>query len=1113
MLRLMLGRMDRSRPTLTQRMDREIAAKLKAGSGPMMLIVPEQFTLGAEQALIKEGHLDGLLGVDVLSLKRLAYRVFEEVGAPAGQMVDAHGRQMIMTRAILECEKNLEVYQKSAAQSGFQSKMADFVDELKSAQFGTADLDAALAKLEGSRLLSRKLTDIKAVMTAYENLLGDERFDEADRAEQLVQAILKSERLKHTQIYLDGFYTFSELDFKIVGALIEQAPDVTMTLITDDLEKARDGMIFVIADQTKNKMIQMAQEAGKPFEVINVQDAADDDEKRRDVPEDLQALEAQCFAAVPDVCGAAPLHIDICECSDLRGEAEEAARQIVGLVRDGGYRYKDIGILVGDIEQMGGPIRRALSFYEIPCFVDQPQSVVGQPLIDCLISALEVAARHFETRDVLAFGKSLFSPVRPEDMMDLENYVIVTGINHSHWQKPFNREAPDMPRSLQALDDIRTVLTAPLIQLEQALKKAKTYREHMMAVMAFLDGLKVQEKLDASAAQAVSDQDFEKASRDNQIWNVLMTVFEQIDTALSDEACDLDAFIQVFKNGLASYDIGVLPEDPDVIAITDPFRSRHMGKKVMLVIGANEGLLPPESIQFPILSERERREMSAVGLDLHQDKQYHQIQNQYTLYLQLASVSEKLSFYYAMKGEDGKPLRRARILYQIMAVFPQMKIRSTLLFDPEKTWNWITGFDGTKNIAYSEAAGRTPRVVAVARRFEAAETVHKSVSLTPAAFDLKPHLAQKLIGPELVLSATDCRQYSACAWRYFIASELRPVPREPYEVTLPDIGNVMHQMIDLFFKELKAQKVELDAMSAAERDAWVEAILNQILKQIHGAVFDSSAAFHYQGRKLRRMGRRTMAALAEHMKKGRFQVVDSEHHFKYPLTAGDLIKPVMIQGSIDRLDRMEKDGISYYKVIDYKTGHDAITPADIYYGLSPQLLAYLEAAVQYGLEQDEQAEAAAGFYFYISDPITDISGKTGAQALSELEKKFQMKGIFLDNPAVINALDDEAEGASNIFMKGRAKSEYRYDGKGMKAVLWKNRRNYEANARGILSGKIAPDPYVRQNETACDRCRFSEICGFVKEMDPRIFRFLDDSMKQAELLERIEKEQQNEVDH
>ncbi|MGN0194242.1 MAG: PD-(D/E)XK nuclease family protein [Pseudoramibacter sp.] len=1113
MLRLMLGRMDRSRPTLTQRIDREIAAELRAGGGPMILVVPEQFTLGAEQALIKEGHLDGLLGVDVLSLKRLAYRVFEEVGAPAGQMVDEHGRQMIMTRAILECQNTLEVYQKSAAQAGFQKKMAAFVDELKSAQFGTADLDAALDQLGTSRLLSRKIQDIKAVMTAYENLLGDERFDEADRAEQLVQAILRSEKIRHTSIYLDGFYTFSELDFKIVGALIQRARNVTMTLVTDDPEKARDGMIFGIAEQTRAKMIRMAQDVGEPFEIIGLQDDPKEDQKMDDVPEDLQALEAQCFAAVPEACGVAPKHIAICECSDLWSEAEEAAREIVGLVRDGGYRYQDIGILVGDIDQLGGPIRRALSFYEIPCFVDQPQSVIGQPLIDCLLSALETAARHFETRDVLAFGKSLFSPVGPEDMMDLENYVIVTGVNHSQWQKPFTREAADMPRTLSELDAVRAALTAPLIQLDEALKNAKTYREHLMAVTAFLDRLKVQDKLDASADQAVSDQDFEKASRDNQIWNVLMTVFEQIDTALSEEACSLDAFIQVLKNGLASYDIGVLPEDPDVIAITDPFRSRHLGKKVMLVIGANEGLLPQESVQFPILSERERREMSGVGLDLYQDKQYHQIQNQYTLYLQLASVSEKLSFYYGMKGEDGKPLRRARILYQILAVFPKLKVRSTLLFDPEKSWNWITGFEGTKNIAYSDAAGRTPRAAAVAKRFEAADALKKPARLTPGYFDLAPRLAQGLIGPELVLSATDARQYSACAWRYFIASELKPVPREPYEVTLPDIGNVMHQMIDAFFKNLKASGRKLDTLSAAERDAWVEAILDGILKQIHGAVFDSSAAFHYQGRKLRRMGRRTMAALAEHMQKGRFEVVDSEHHFKYRLDSGRLGKPVVIHGSIDRLDRMEKDGISYYKVIDYKTGLDAITPADIYYGLSPQLLAYLDAAVRYGLARREQAEAAAGFYFYISDPITDVSGKTGAQVLNELEKKFQMKGIFLDNQTVIDALDDEAEGASNIFMKGRAKSEYRYNGDGMKAVLWKNRRNYEDNAKGILSGKIAPNPYVRQHETACDRCRLSEICGFVKEMDPRIFRVLDDSMKQAELLERIEKEQQNEVDH
>ena len=35
--------------------------------------------------------------------------------------------------------------------------------------------------------------------------------------------------------------------------------------------------------------------------------------------------------------------------------------------------------------------------------------------------------------------------------------------------------------------------------------------------------------------------------------------------------------------------------------------------------------------------------------------------------------------------------------------------------------------------------------------------------------------------------------------------------------------------------------------------------------------------------------------------------------------------------------------------------------------------------------------------------------------------------------------------------------------------------------RGILKGRIAPAPYKRKKETACDYCRYRDVCGF----DPR----------------------------
>ena len=76
----------------------------------------------------------------------------------------------------------------------------------------------------------------------------------------------------------------------------------------------------------------------------------------------------------------------------------------------------------------------------------------------------------------------------------------------------------------------------------------------------------------------------------------------------------------------------------------------------------------------------------------------------------------------------------------------------------------------------------------------------------------------------------------------------------------------------------------------------------------------------------------------------------------FELSIGKDIKPYKIEteegasisvyGVIDRVDVMEKNGETYVRIIDYKTGKKEFKLSDILFGLNMQMLIYMEALCQ-----------------------------------------------------------------------------------------------------------------------------------------------------------------------
>lgn len=1107
-MRIILGRPGLDGVSPRTQVYEEIKEATLAGKGGLILLVPEQYTLGAEQALMAHLNKPGLMGIEVLSLGRLATRVFQEVGGIIRTVVDDHGRRMLLAKSLGKVRSGLTLYKKSASRPGFLGELAAFIGELKQNRINGEALEAAAQGLEENSLLRQKLRDMATLYESYEGELGTERWDEDTRADMLCERIPQSDQLQGATVWIDGFFTFSTSDFAIIEALAGQVKGLTMSLVGDIDPLAPDASIFSICRATCETMAAIAKGSGQEFQVISL--------SKEGPKTPLSYLEGQLYAYCPKPWTGPVSGIKIFQAANPWEEARGAAQEILTLVRDGGYSYKDIAILCGDPGTQGGMIARALSAYGVPSFRDEAVAVSENPLIEGLLSALEAVERRYYGDALMAYAKSGFAGVDPEACNPLENYALAWGIKGGKWRVPFTQGGDSW--NLEDLNRGRETLMGPLMNLQEAMDGVETYRSRLTATVAFLEEIQAPQTLSSLGEALAEKGNYEAQSHFHQIWNVLMEVLEQIEGAMGDETCNLQEYRRILESGLATYTIGVLPTRRDVVTITDAFRSRGGKVKALLVLGANEGLLPAEDNHYTLLTESDRRRLAEAGITLQDNPSYRRSREDYAIYTQLTRATESLYLSYTLCDEEGQSQLPSSLVRGLRSVFPSLSVMGGT--PGEDDLKWLAGSQGTlEELGRRLAEGRTPALCALAQGYyredshwnAAYHQMERALEYRGVGDTLPVELVSAVYGTPVKTSISRLEQYRSCPFAHFIHYGLQPRPRAEYIVTPPDIGTLLHSVIDGVFKRAAGAGLALSELDGDTRNHWVEAELENQIPQMAGQVFESTGAYRFLGKKLKRVGIQTVRMLAEHLGQGDFTFKYSEHHFTQPVDSPALPKGTSVRGVVDRIDTYTKDGETFIKVIDYKTGAKAINLAEVYYGISLQLLVYMDAGMALASQEERETLCLPGgtFYFHVDDPMVSGEGLTGEDLQRELDKKFKMKGIFLDDPRVIAALDVENAKSSAIFEKGSALSRFNIEEFGdllryIEAII-------EESLVNILGGDITIAPYKMGNQTACDYCEYKSICQFDESLERCAYRVLREKITKELLLEEA-REDRDEVD-
>ena len=168
------------------------------------------------------------------------------------------------------------------------------------------------------------------------------------------------------------------------------------------------------------------------------------------------------------------------------------------LVRTCGYRYGEIAVITGNLEEYARLAAQVFEEADIPYFIDEKHSVMMNPFVEYLRAAMEMAVQGFPYESVFRYLRCGMSEVTREQADKLENYVLALGIRgYKKWSEKWVRVYRGMEaEKIQELNEIREIFAEEVRELAQGFGSGKkTVEEYCRILYEFIQKSNVWQKL------------------------------------------------------------------------------------------------------------------------------------------------------------------------------------------------------------------------------------------------------------------------------------------------------------------------------------------------------------------------------------------------------------------------------------------------------------------------------------------------------------------------------------------------------------------------------------------------------------------------------------------
>ena len=1105
-----------------------------------LIIVPDQFTMQTQKDLVMRSDRDGILNIDVLSFGRLSHRILEEVGTKEMPVLDDTGKSLVLQKVAADLKEQLPAMGSLLHKQGYIHEVKSAISEFMQYGISTQDMDKLITSAQKRGALAMKLKDLKTLYRGFQDYIRDHFITTEETLDVLRRSLSKSKILKGSVVVFDGFTGFTPIQNRLIQELMRVCAEtiVTVTIGVGEDPYKMDGeqKLFHLSKKTVADLEKLAAEA----EVERGEDLfVKGGPNRFAKAPALHYLEQNLFRYQYEPYAGEQQEIHMFEALSPREEVHQTALYIRHLIREQGMTYRDIAVVIGDLEGYASYVETEFGQLEIPCFLDRTRGIVLNPMIEYIKSALQLYIKDFSYDTVFHFLRSGMSDISREEIDELENYVIRTGARgYRTYSRLFTRRTEELQENAEGSEQAEEKTMERLNRIRQQFmdaveilhmgsqEKAGDYVSHLYD---FLEQNQVQQKLLNYQQQFEKEGDLSRAREYAQIYRLVMDLLDQVYELLGEEEISRQEFADILEAGFGEITVGTIPQSVDRIVVGDMERTRLKQVKVLFFLGVNDGNIPKNASKGGIISDMDREFLIESGTEMAPSpRQQMYIQRLY-LYLNMTKPSEQLYLSYAKVNSEGKGIRPSYLIDTVRKLFPAMSVeypqnRSRLeqiegrqegaRYLAEELREYVEGtlpeeerqdFYLMYRAYEADAAGRDLLTRAAFRRYRES--------------GLSRIVARALYGQQLENSVSRLETYAACACRHFLQYGLSLQEREEFGFEASDMGTVYHAVLENFAGKLAESNLTWWDFTEDFATKAVKESVEAYAATYGETVLYSSARNEYAITRMSRILTRTVLTLQKHLKQGSFQPDDYELSFRFAEDLDSIHvdlsedEKMHLQGRIDRIDVSEDAEHVYVKVIDYKSGNRKFDLAALYYGLQLQLVVYMNAAMEMESRKhpDKEIVPAALLYYHIDDPTIETPVElTDEQINEQILAKLRMNGVVNSDPEVVERLDRYMQDKSVVIPVEKKKDGSFSARSGvlsreeMQLISSYVDAKIRSIGREILDGKIAANPYEKGNEEACTYCAYKKVCGFDGSIPGYEKRQLEDLDKQA-LMQRMQK--------
>lgn len=1048
-------------------------------------IVPDQFNFEYNRLLYNFMGIEKFNRMEIINFSRAAKYIFIKYGGLRGKYADDTVKSVIMHSVLTRLcrEHSLEFYGKQASKTRFVPEALEIVKAFSAAGVSPDALMEKIAFLDEA--IRPKAKDIAVIFSAYSQSL--EQHGYKDNQTDMTEAAKKAAEHKFfegTEFFIDEFKSFTPDEYELLKIMIRDCSNVTVALTTEDVTP-NSFSLFDTVNTTAYKLSAAAKASDTAVNKIFMT------ENRRFENPELLFMRENILRSQRDAFDGKCENIKIYEAAEPYSEADYVAAEICRLVHEEGMHYSDIAVTARCPESYITMIEAAFKRSDIPLYTDTSEGISHKALIIFVRTALKLAcAKRFSSEDILRCVKTGFSGLDIEQTNILEEYCYKWNVDGEMWEEPFRISCDND----NIAENARLTVITPLLRLKKRLKSGKA-DEICRAVSDYLEDVKIADTVTKLAENCDNNEGMLLAVREaKQLWDMLCTLLQTFYRTLGNDEISGTDFEGLFDTAVSGMKLSSPPRTLDSVSFTAAHMSRFSNPRVIFVMGANEGVFPFAAKPSAIFSDKDAERFRAVDIEIGDSLREKNAEERFIAYSILSAAKERLYVTYSVAGVSGSPLYPSFAVKQLEAMFGDItldeKMLGTLFFctnEQNAYYQYIKNFR------------RNDPDIACIRKALEEYSVDNRAKLRSADEPLSAeHFisrknAAMLFGNNITLSASRLEDYRRCPFIYFCKKGLSIYPRQRMIMNAPAKGTAVHYCLCGFLQE--HSKDEFIKMSREE-------IADDMNKRLglYYASEDIGGSYGKSQRYRAAFGRlaETLTDIVYRLRLEFAQSDFSPSSFEYTLTYdenGDE-KPAVLRlsdntvvsfiGAVDRIDTYTKDGTTYIRVVDYKTGSKAFSLADLYYGINMQMLLYIFALTDPNVPKNKgkyhTAQPVGVLYMHAKDRMPSLGRDPDDEAKAEYEKNgCKMDGIVIADTELAGAMEN---GLNGTFIPVKIKKDGDFYASSsvvteddIAALRYCTEDMLKETANAIKDGKIEAVPLINGNISPCTNCDYRSVCG------------------------------------